>query len=326
MTRNIYVKHIGFLGVKNSLNLFLTAIVFSLLVFPNYAANDKTKSSKIRNREIVSKKNESNSPKRKPGSKTEKPKATANTEAGKIKSNSAAEIRARYLFNKPLNKFTGEDKKQNRRYLENLRRKPATQRFFTVVQEGEGGNPKIMVGNRCPKLTDKLDLTKHPGEVLPSRCFYWYVNRKGKLVFSTASGNYQITRDNYRKIAPFLDIKDFKVLSQQLIALELMRRGSQRTKSALIDLERGNARKALCLGTEPWASSKCSTLEASQKKDYQKIYDRQMREAGNRPSRRKNSPEREPVKVAGDGNKNLKSKVKDRTTTKKTAAKNKPKK
>lgn len=272
--------------------------IFLLFTLPNYASDANSKNSKTEKRKIVLKKGETASSKRKVW------KATG------IKINGRSAIRSRLMIDKPLNRFTNEDKKQNRQNLEVLRRQPATQRFFAVVQEGEAGSPKIMVGNRCPKLTAKLDLSKHPGEVLPAkRCFYWYVNKKGKLVFSTASGNYQITRDNYRKIAPFLDISDFRVLSQQLIALELMRRGSERTKSGLIDLVQGNARKAVCTATQDWASSKCSTLEASRKEDYQKIYDRQMRQTANESANRRKSLAR---KLNGNENKSRKSKMKTR--------------
>lgn len=274
-------------------------MIILLFALPNYALNLTPKANKAEKRKTVSKKVEVNVPKKK------------TLVAGSLKTSSRLAIRSRLMLDKPLNKFTDADKKRNRLNLEILRRQTATQRFFAVVREGEGGSPKIMVGNRCPKLTAKLDLSKHPGEVLPAqKCYYWYVNKKGKLVFSTASGNYQITRDNYRKIAPFLDVNDFKVLSQQLIALELMRRGSEKTKVGLIDLAQGNTRKALCSGTQDWASSNCSTLEANGKKDYQKIYDRQMRESKNELTKRINLPKPSTLKSTINGNLRLKTKIK----------------
>lgn len=263
---DFFSKYIKFLTPEMLVKYFTPVIFVFLFVVPNYSFDTK-KSVKTEKKADTEKKT-NGLPKR------------GKTEKGFSKANSRSAISSRLMLNKPLAEFTKEDKKQNRINLELLRRRPTTQQFFSIVQEGEAGTPKIMVGNKCPALTAKLDLSRHPGEVLPSKCFYWYVNKKGKLVFSTASGNYQITRDNYRKIAPFLNISDFKVLSQQLIALELMRRGSSKTKSGLIDLEQGNVRKAVCTGTQDWASSKCSTLEAGKKKDYQKIYDRQVYETG----------------------------------------------
>lgn len=296
MLGNFYSKYDEFLALKIGFNWLTFVLVLLFFALPNYASDTYSKVSKTAKKKTVSKKSESPSLKRK------------ESEAKKVKSNGRLAIRSRLMMDKPLSKFTDKDRKRNRQNLEALRRQPATQRFFAVVQEGEGGSPKIMVGNRCPKLTEKLDLSKHPGEVLPSKsCFYWYVNKKGKLVFSTASGNYQITRDNYRKIAPFLDIKDFKVLSQQLIALELMRRGNSNTKDGLLDLAQGNTRKAVCAGTQDWASSKCSTLEASSKTDYQKIYDRQMREAAKASINRKNVTKRNAVKLTK--NRNVKRKT-----------------
>lgn len=197
-------------------------------------------------------------------------------ETAKRAPNSAANLRAKFLLDKPLGKFTRTDRGLVLARLETLRKKPVTQRFLDTIQRAEDGGPDVMVGRRYKrfgKICVPPNLDRHPGEVLPSKCFYWS-GRGRHRVFSTASGNYQITRQNWRELRPFLALSDFSPANQQRAALELMRRGggarSQRVKRGFLALERGNINSAIVLGTQDWASSIHSTLPG-RKMDYRPI-------------------------------------------------------
>lgn len=157
--------------------------------------------------------------------------------------------------------------------------RPATRLFLDVVQKAEGGELNIMVGG-CRAQTVRL----HPALTLPRSCRHpiWI---SGRLQFSTASGNYQITFSNWKQLAPFLGLPDFSETSQALAALEFIRRGGgaanaftprglatkQRIQRGFIELLKGNVSRALCLATYDWASSSCSPLPAANKVDYVRL-------------------------------------------------------
>lgn len=199
--------------------------------------------------------------------------------AGKSeKTLSSAAIGNRFLLNKPVAEFTEADKRKIRRELEILRRRKTTQQFLSIIRLAEAGEPNIMVGDKpgCRVAS----LKKHPGEVLPKRCFYYFYDKKGKLQFSTASGNYQITRQNFRIFAPFLNLRDFEVSSQQLAALELVRRGGRKPKQVKKGFEalvRGNVREAVRLGTPDWASIPGSDLPGKKRTDFEQIVRKVLR-------------------------------------------------
>jgi muramidase (phage lysozyme) len=195
-------------------------------------------------------------------------------ETAKQAPGSAANLRAKFFLDKPLKKFTPTDRGLVLARIETLRKKPVTQRFLDTIQRAEDGGPGVMVGRRYRIFRNVCrvpNLKKHPGEVLPYKCFYR--PRKGGR-YSTASGNYQITRQNWRELAPFLALSDFSPANQQRAALELMRRGggarSQRVKQGFLALEKGRINSAIVLGTQDWASSTHSTLPG-RKMDYRPI-------------------------------------------------------
>jgi muramidase (phage lysozyme) len=204
-----------------------------------------------------------------------KGKDTAKGGAGKafakkavnLKFLTSAAIGKKFLLDKPVREFSAADKRRVRLELEALLRRRATQQFLSVIQIAEGGEPNIMVGDKpgCRVRT----LRRHPGEVLPSRCFFFFRD-KGRLKFSTAAGNYQITRQNYRMLSPFLDLKDFEVLSQQLAAVEIVRRGTRKPalgRKGFEALVRGDVKTAIKLGTSDWASMPGSDLPGYKRKD-----------------------------------------------------------
>ena len=163
-----------------------------------------------------------------------------------------------------------------RRKLLRLLSRPDVRLFLKVIQTAEGGEPDLMVGG-CRAGS----LKQHPALVLPRRCQF-PVRGFG---MSTASGNYQITLSNWRELASFLGLRDFSETNQALAALELIRRGGgaalaytpsglalkQRIQGGFLKLLRGDVEAALCMSTNDWASSSCSTLPASSKVVYAQL-------------------------------------------------------
>lgn len=169
-------------------------------------------------------------------------------------------INERFALDQRLSETNGAKIKAE---LAALLKRQDVQLFLAVIQKAEAGEPNIMVGG-CRAKTLKF----HPAYTLPKRCWYW-LRYRGDWVYSTASGNYQITLSNWKELAKFLGLRDFSVRSQQLAALELIRRGggarSQRTQTGFVKLVQGNLNAALCVGTVDWASSWCSPLPANHK-------------------------------------------------------------
>ena len=182
----------------------------------------------------------------------------------------------RYSLNKRVNESNGP---QVRRNLQALLPRQDVKQFLGAIKKAEGGKPNIMVGG-CLART----LREHPALTLPKRCRYW-LRFNGRRTFSTASGNYQLTLSNWKRIAPFLRLRSFSENNQALAALELVRRGGgaaesqtlrglslkRRIQAGFVDLLKGNLKRALCLATYDWASSSCSPLPASYKVNYARL-------------------------------------------------------
>ncbi|MDX6403224.1 MAG: hypothetical protein QOH70_679 [Blastocatellia bacterium] len=196
-------------------------------------------------------------------------------------------LTSQYSLDKNVDDLDGE---AIRMKLLKLLSRPGTKLFLEVIQKAEGGEPNIMVGG-CKTKSLKL----HPALTLSKRCRY-PIRISGRLRFSTASGNYQITFSNWKHLAPFLGLPDFSQTSQALAALELIRRGGgaanaftptglaikRRVQQGFLALLKGNVSRALCLATYDWASSSCSPLPAAGKIDYAKL----VRTVRGRPTRR----------------------------------------
>jgi len=163
--------------------------------------------------------------------------------------------------------------------LSRLLFRPAIRLFLAVIQKAEGGEPNLMVGGCRAK-----NLKAHPALTLPMSCRY-RIRIAGRLMLSTASGNYQITLSNWQRIATFLGLTNFSETSQALAALELIRRGGgaadaftaigratkRRIQQGFLDLLNDRVNRALCSATYDWASSSCSPLPAAEKIDYAKL-------------------------------------------------------
>lgn len=176
-------------------------------------------------------------------------------------------------------KVSDADGYQIRQRLQRIVTRPAVRLFLGVIKKAEAGQPNLMVGG-CRAA----NLRQHPADTLPKRCRY-PLRINGHRSFSTASGNYQLTRSNWKRIAPFLGLRNFSENNQAIAALELIRRGGgaagaathraitlkKRIQTGFTELLKGNVKKALCLATYDWASSRCSSLPAGHKVDYTRL-------------------------------------------------------
>jgi len=144
--------------------------------------------------------------------------------------------------------------------------KTDTRILLATIQKGEDGGPLVIVGKgqrkskKFREIMCKLNFRTHPANQFPKgmRCF---VHNKKLNRCSTASGNYQITKTNWDYYKKYLDLKDFSVESQQIIALELIRTGRARIVKGnykgrgYVELMKGNLKNAIRYGTNDWASS-----------------------------------------------------------------------
>ncbi|MBV8855465.1 MAG: hypothetical protein JOZ02_00755 [Acidobacteria bacterium] len=198
-------------------------------------------------------------------------------------------LRAAYALDESVEESDGE---LMRRKLYRLLSRDDVRLFLKVIQTAEAGEPDLMVGGcRAPNLK------KHPALSLPYSCRY-PVKGLGR---SSASGNYQLTLQNWQKIAPFLGLRDFSETNQALATLELIRRGGgaaeaytekgfamkRRIQGGFLKLLSGDIDSALCMSTQDWASSSCSTLPAPSRVVYASLAaDIRKREAPRTRARR----------------------------------------
>lgn len=201
----------------------------------------------------------------------------------------AERLRAAYALDESVEESDGG---LMRRKLFRLLSRADVKLFLKVIQTAEAGEPNLMVGGcRAPSLK------KHPALQLPYSCRY-PVKGWGR---SSASGNYQLTLQTWRRVAPFLGLRDFSETNQALAALELIRRGGgaadaytekgfamkRRIQGGFLKLLLGDVDSALCAATQDWASSSCSTLPAGNRVVYARLAaDIRKREAARARARR----------------------------------------
>jgi muramidase (phage lysozyme) len=126
--------------------------------------------------------------------------------------------------------------------LEGLLQDPKIQALLATIQTAEGGKLNVMAGGRTV-----LSGAAHPGEIVPSS--QWFQGSKGP---SSAAGLFQITRTNWRSIAPKLGLNNFSdPHQQQLAALYLM---SQHT-GGLEALTSGDPSRMMGLAAKDWSST-----------------------------------------------------------------------
>jgi muramidase (phage lysozyme) len=187
-----------------------------------------------------------------------KTKEAAKKAVGKVQ-----RLTSLYSLDKKLGESDGEEIKQN---LLPLLARRNVRIFLEVIRIAEAGEPNIMVGGKCHSIT----LEKHPAEILPSKCRFRF-RYNGRTLVSTASGNYQITYSNWKRLQPFLNLSSFSETNQALAALELIRRDGSLRRGFLALLQ-NDVKAAIRFATQPWASSPYSTLPGG-KVNYMKIYD-----------------------------------------------------
>lgn len=142
-----------------------------------------------------------------------------------------------------------------REKLQQLANQQATQIVLETIRTAEGGQkPNIVYGGKTPQYAPNLD--QHPGKL--------GMGAPGPKGWSTASGLYQITETNWKWIAKILGSEKFSVENQKLGALLVM---MQQGNKGFQSLAKGDIEGAIKKGTQPWASSKFSTLPGG-KRDY----------------------------------------------------------
>jgi tape measure domain-containing protein len=133
-----------------------------------------------------------------------------------------------------------------RDYLEKVSQNPTVKAFFEAIKKAEGGAPDVMAGGRRVNSGPL-----HPGEVVPMS--QWFRTSKGP---SSASGDFQITRTNWRNLAPQLGLDNFSDEHQQFIAaLKLFK-----DRGGLPSLLSGNIDAARNIAALDWTSTPGSKI------------------------------------------------------------------
>ncbi len=133
--------------------------------------------------------------------------------------------------------------------LEALLQDPRVRAFFEAIKRAEGGKLNIMAGGR-----EVTSGALHPGEVVPKS--QWFRGDKGP---SSAAGFYQITRTNWRALAPQLGLTNFSDPRQQLLAaMKLF--GDREGGAGFKALLSGNINKARDIAALDWTSTPGSRI------------------------------------------------------------------
>jgi muramidase (phage lysozyme) len=133
-----------------------------------------------------------------------------------------------------------------RQYLEQVSQDPKVKAFFEAIKKAEGGAPDVMAGGRHVNSGPL-----HPGEVVPMS--QWFRTSQGP---SSAAGDWQITRTNWRNIAPQLGLDNFSDEHQQLLAaLKLFK-----DRGGLPALLSGNIEAARNIAALDWTSTPGSSI------------------------------------------------------------------
>ena len=135
------------------------------------------------------------------------------------------------------------------RELEKLLEDPRMRAFFEAIKKAEGGSLNVMAGGR------RVDSgAQHPGEVVPKS--QWFRGDKGR---SSAAGNYQITRTNWRVIAAELGLDNFSDPHQQLLAAVKLFR-DRREGAGVQALQSGDIVGARNVAALDWTSTPGSKI------------------------------------------------------------------
>lgn len=133
-----------------------------------------------------------------------------------------------------------------RERLERAAADPKVKAFFDTIARAEGGKINNMAGGRIVNSG-----ARHPGEVVPMS--QWFRTSAGP---SSAAGLYQITRTNWRRLAPALGLDNFSDPHQQMLAaLKLFS-----DRGGLPSLLSGDFETAMRVAAKDWTSTPGSRI------------------------------------------------------------------
>lgn len=139
-----------------------------------------------------------------------------------------------------------------RSYLEQVSQNPTVKAFFEAIRRAEGGRTPYVMAGRAGRDVNSGRL--HPGEVVPIS--QWFRGDRGP---SSAAGYYQITRTNWRNLAPALGLDNFSDPHQQLLAaLKLF--ADRDHGAGLRSLLSGDVSGAMRVAAKDWTSTPGSTI------------------------------------------------------------------
>src|SRR5262252_762281 len=131
--------------------------------------------------------------------------------------------------------------------LKGLLQDPRIQALLNTIAKAEGGAIDVMAGGRHVQSG-----ARHPGEVVPRS--QWFTTSKGA---SSAAGLYQITRTNWRRLAPALGLTNFSDPEQQKLAALALMVGRP---GGLAALQSGDVSRMMPLAAKDWTSTPGSTI------------------------------------------------------------------
>ena len=139
-----------------------------------------------------------------------------------------------------------------REQLERAAADPKVKAFFDTIRVAEGGKTPYVMAGRTGR--DVNSGAAHPGEVVPRS--QWFLGDKGR---SSAAGYYQITRTNWRNLAPALGLDNFGDPHQQMIAaLKLF--ADRDGGAGLRALQSGDFETAMRVAAKDWTSTPGSRI------------------------------------------------------------------
>ena len=143
-------------------------------------------------------------------------------------------------------RLLSEKASRQRERLERAAESDVVRAFFEAIRRAEGGRPNVMAGGRAINSG-----ALHPGEVVPRS--EWFVGPEGP---SSAAGNWQITRSNWRRYAQQVGATNFSDVNDQLrVALILLDEAGGLTK-----LLAGDINGAIRAAGKHWAGVPGSPL------------------------------------------------------------------
>jgi hypothetical protein len=172
-----------------------------------------------------------------------------------------AEINRLFFIGKNITELTPKQNALLKERLGAIINSPNVKKFLITIRVAENGGGIVIVGKGygkpdwIKKRIANLNYGSHPAEQLPKDAFP--INKRYGLR-SYASGELQITYTNWKDYKKHFGFTNFAVRNQRLAGLDLAR-GSHGGRGFL-GLMSGKMQTAFKYGTQPWESSKNSTL------------------------------------------------------------------